>query len=398
MPATDPDKLLQLLRDPNVESQEIAAATGVPREEVGRAARLLSGLGKAKPEDFATVAAPLAVALARAALGVGRADVLAVLATHAGKDVAKEAKRGLHLLKSRGVEVPEPARPQAPAASPAAPEPPLAAYASAVDGRGERAFWIPRPIAGKGIEVAQAVVSDERGLLELQLGMLGRKEWRAFAREILLRGAAMGVGEIAREKATAAVVAARGLNEGSGHRVPDGADLWLAQLRPAAPPEDPAARFPPLAPDAERAALDASAKLHDLPLLRGWMADEPYLRSVATKLDEIAVSPLYLDERQRAEQSDRVIADAVDGYLDAPHRARLSSRLFAVAEHLDARGDPAHAQAAAAATRALAAGAPAREIPFARLLVEKAFPPAPEASPAEPAVGGPASPLIVPPR
>jgi hypothetical protein len=397
MPATDPDKLLQLLRDPNVESQEIAAATGVPREEVGRAARLLTGLAKAKPEDFATVPAPLAVALARAALAAGRADVLAVLATHAGKDVAKEAKRGLHLLKSRGVEVPEPARPQAAAASPAAPEPPLPAYASAVDGRGERAFWIPRPIAGKGIEVAQAVISDERGLLELQLGMLGRKEWRAFAREIVLRGAAMGVGEIAREKATAAVVAARGLNDGSGQRVPDGADLWLAQLGPAAPPEDPAARFPPLAADEERAALEASAKLHDLPLLRGWMADEPYLRGVATKLDEIAVSPLYLDERQRAEQSNRVIADAVDGYLDAPRRARLSTRLFAVAEHLEARGDSAHAQAASAAARALAAGAPARDIPFARLLVEKAFPPASEAAaPARPA-GDEPPPLIVPP-
>lgn len=401
MAALDPDKLLQLLRDPNVESQEIAAAIGVPREEVGRAARLLTGLAKASADDFAAVAAPLAVALARAALAAGRADVLAVLASHPGKDVAKEAKRGLHVLKSRGVAVPEPARPASAPAPGAAPEPPLPAYASAVDGRGERAFWLPRAVPGKGIEVAQAVVSDERGLLELQLGVLGRKEWRAFAKEILGRGAAMGVGEVPREKALSAVVAARALNDACGQRVPDGADLWLAQLGPAAPPDDLAPRYPALPEEEERAARAASAELHDLPLLRGWMAEEPYLRAVATKLDEIAVSPLYLDDRQRAEQMDRVVADAVDGYLDAPRRARLAARLLAVAEHLDARGDPAHARAAAAAARALSAGLPAREIPFARLLVEKAFPPAPPppgAAAPPPPEGAGGSPLIVPGR
>ncbi len=31
MPEIDPDRLLSLLRDPNVESAEIAAAAGVPR-------------------------------------------------------------------------------------------------------------------------------------------------------------------------------------------------------------------------------------------------------------------------------------------------------------------------------------------------------------------------------
>ena len=41
MTTSDPDRLLAMLRDPNVETQEIAAATGAPREEVGRAARLL---------------------------------------------------------------------------------------------------------------------------------------------------------------------------------------------------------------------------------------------------------------------------------------------------------------------------------------------------------------------
>jgi hypothetical protein len=390
----DTERLLAMLRDPNVESREIAEAAGVPREEAGRAARLLIGIAKAKPQEVATLPGPLASAIARAALGAGRADLLAALAAHAEKEVAKEAKRGLHVLKTRGVAVPEP--PRAVAAAPApAPEPAFPAYATAVDGNGERAVWIPRNVPGKGVEIAQAVVSDTDGLLELQVGLLGRKEWRGLVQKLLSQGAAMGVGEMDPARARAVVAAARGRNEGSGKRVPDTADRWLAQLGPIAPLPDPADGFPPLPPDEEREALAASAKLHDLPLMKSWLADEAYLRTVAAKLDEIAVSPLYIDERQRAEQAARTVADAVDGYLDADRRRALAPRLFAVAEHLRERGDPAHASAAAAAARAIAAGAAASSIPFARLLVEKAFPPAgPSPGPAP----EPESPLLVAPR
>jgi hypothetical protein len=396
MASLDTDRLLAMLRDPNVESREIAEAAGVPREEVGRASRLLLGIAKAKPEEAATLPGPLAAAIARAALAAGRGDVLAALAAHPGKDVAKEAKRGLHVLKARGVAVPEPPPRPAPAAPPPAPEPPLAAYASAVDGSGERAVWLPRNVPGKGIEIAQAVVSDTEGLLELQIGLVGRKEWRGLVKSLLAQGAAMGVGEIDPARARSIVAAARALNDRSGKPVPTAADPWLAQLGPAAPLPDPAEGFPPLAPDEEREALAASGKLHDLPLVRGWLADEAYLRAVAGKLDEIMVSPLYLDERQRAEQAARTVAEAVDGYLDADRRRVLAARLFTVAAHLRERGEPAHADAAAAAARAIAGGAPASAIPFARLLVEKAFPAAPAAAPAPEAA--PESPLVVAPR
>jgi hypothetical protein len=269
-----------------------------------------------------------------------------------------------------------------------------------VDARGERAVWIPRTVPGKGVEVAQAVLSDELGIVELQLGTVGRKEWRAIAKGLVERGAAMGLHEVDRGRAIAFVAAARPLNDRSGRPLPERAELWLAQAGPAAPLPDPAGSFPPLPPEEEEEALAASGKLHDLALLEPWLAEEAFLREVVAKLDEIAVSPLYVDERQRAGQMAHVVADAVERYFDEGRRAALARRLFSVAEHLLARGDPAHAHAAAAAARALRAGVPPRAIPFARLLVEKAFPAVtapPDDRPAGPP-GDEGSPLIVAPR
>jgi hypothetical protein len=397
MAPSETDRLLQMLRDPNVESREIAELAGVPREEAARASRIVAGIARVKPEEAATLPAPLALAVCRAAAPAARVDVLAALAAHATKEVAKDAKRALHILKTRGVSVPEPTRPAA-APPPPAPEAPLPAYATAVDARGERAVWMPRAIPGKGIEIAQAVLSDERGIIELQMGVVGRKEWRALAKGLLDKGAAMGLGEVDHARATSLVKAARELNDRSGQRVPERADPWLAQLGAAAPLPDPAGAFPPLPPDEEQQALADSGKLHELPLLAPWLADEEFLREVAAKLDEIAVSPLYVDELQRAAQMRSTVSDAVSRYFDPPRRARLAARLFSVAEHLASRGDEAHARLAAAAGRALGGDAPAAAIPFARLLVEKAFP----AVTAPPDAGGAAAPdpgaLIVAPR
>jgi regulator of protease activity HflC (stomatin/prohibitin superfamily) len=389
----EPDALLALLRDPNAESQHIAEAAGVPRDEVGRAARLVHSMARAKPEEVASLPPVLALAALRAALAAGRADVLAAAAASESREVAKEAKRGLHVLRTRGVAVPELPR-SAPVPPPAPAEPELPCYASAIDGQGERAVWLARAVPGKGIEVAQAILSDVKGLVSLQVGMLGRKEYRAFAGSLVERGGALGVAEIGREAAHSLVAEGRRLAESAGKPLPEGAALWLSRLGEARPLPDPATRFAPLAPEEERAAVAASARLHQLPLLRGWLAEEDALRAAALKLDEVAASPLYIDDRQRAEQARRTLDDAVTGYFDAARRALWSRRLWLTAAHLADTGDPESANAAAAAARALASGADPLEVPFARMLFEKALPGAGEAAPPEP--GPAASPLVQP--
>jgi len=388
----DPDALLALLRDPNAESRQIAEAADAPREEAGRAARLVHSIARAKAEEVATLPPSLAVAVLRAALAAGRADVLAAAAVGPSKEVAKEAKRALHLLRTRGVVVPDLPR-QAPAPPAAPPEPELPCYASALDGHGERAVWLARAVAGKGIEVAQGILSDLDGLASLQVGVLGRKEYRTFAQDLMGRGGNLGVIEIPRQRAHALLADARRRGEAAGKALPAGAAAWLAKLGEAPPLDDPAARFPALGPDEEQAAVEGSGALHALPLLRGWLADEEALRAVAAKLDEVAVSALYVDERQRAEQAHRVLADAVTAYFDEARRSRWAGRLLVAAGHLADSGDEASGRCAAAAARALRAGRDALEIPFARLLFEKALPAAGAA--AEP---GPPQPIIAAPR
>lgn len=395
MPNADPIAILALLRDPNVDSRELAELTGEPREEAARAARLVMGIAKVKPEEACSLPGPLASAVVHAALQNRRADVLAALANHPSRDTAKEAKRGLHLLKSRGVVVPEIPRPTPPQMAPI-PEPSFSCYASGIDSEGERVVWISRSVPGRGVEMGQAIVSDTLGLVELQVALLGRKEYRAFGQDVAEKGQAMGVAEISRELAKSLAASARQLNEASGHRVPEGADRWLARLGPAAPLPDLASDFPPLAEEEERAALAASGQLHELPLMRGWLAEEEFLRGLVRKLDEIEVSPLYVDEHQRAQQAARTIGGAIDEYLDQPRRTRLAPRLFSAAAQLMLLGDAANARLAGAVARAVTAGLPGSAIPFVRLLIEKTFPPRQQPAPSvEP---GREQPLIIAPR
>jgi hypothetical protein len=114
--------------------------------------------------------------------------------------------------------------------------PPLRGYASAVDGHGERAVWLPRILPGQGVEIAQAVLSDERGLVEFQLALVGRREWRVFARGLVERGATIGVAELDASVVHALIAAAREQNGWSGAPIPGGADYWLEQLGPAPAP------------------------------------------------------------------------------------------------------------------------------------------------------------------
>jgi hypothetical protein len=121
------------------------------------------------------------------------------------------------------------------------------------------------------------------------------------------------------------------------------------------------------------------------------------LRETAARFDEIRVSPLYLNERQRYDQLRQTMDRTIESYFDAARRGRYAHRLRSLAEWFNAGGEGDKAELALAAATQLDTGDSALSNPFARGLFERAFELSPPPQGAEPKSPPPGS-LIIPPR
>ena len=92
--------------------------------------------------------------------------------------------------------------------------------------------------------------------------------------------------------------------------------------------------------DDELAHALAGAALFDDPLFMAWIPEEDALRSFALKVDEIAVSQLYLDAAQRQQAFERAADDAAAAYLTGRRRALYAKRLVEMAHVLAFEGRP----------------------------------------------------------
>lgn len=267
----------------------------------------------------------LGEALVEALVQRGAVDRLAALATSADKALAKQARRGLHLLRSRGVKADIPAAAQR---APLVPSPAAAeqySVVSAVVRDGERVIWYLLPDEEKtGIRVYQAAVSETEGMTGFQTGLPTRREWRESEQELMLD---------------------RNL---SLVRIPGDYARWLleeawqgaldfglvppreyAEIRHQLPKAVAPARHPALDRVTEGIYTDAElARVLDLPEARTWIPDEKIAREVYQELEQMAASPLVLDERQRRQQAHELVRKACDRALGGPWRARLARRLL----------------------------------------------------------------------
>jgi hypothetical protein len=108
-----------------------------------------------------------------------------------------------------------------------------------------------------------------------------------------------------------------------------------------------------LAPDDETAHAMAGAALFVDPLFMAWIPEEDALRSFALRVDEIAVSQLYIDEAQRKAAFERAADDAAQAYFTPQRRARYARRLVEMAHVLHSEQRLDTARAALAVSRAL---------------------------------------------
>jgi hypothetical protein len=280
---------------------------------------------------------PLALAVVRAAGDAQRQEVLVELTSAAQKSVAKEAKRELQRLKQRGVQVQE----LKPRGEPVFKPPPEAeapaCYASSIDAYGERAVWWSRATRG-GIEVVQAVISDVKGILAIDALAMSRRNFRDFAKRLPRRGDIVTSVEVPKDHARWLI--ARAAEEGArnGFSPPPAYADALSILGPA-PQEPPLPAASIELPAEEEASLrHAGATLFADPLFSTWIPEEDALRSFALKVDEIAVSRLYLDDAQRKSAFDRAAEDAAQAYFTPQRRSRYARRLLEMAHVLASEG------------------------------------------------------------
>jgi hypothetical protein len=400
----DTPEVLALLRDASLKPESIAdeidcaGAQRCTAEEVARARELLARLaaeegaqaagiapeGAVSPQqvarDVAALPEPLARALVRAAGEAQRADVLAELAQVAPRPLSKEAKREVQRLKQRGVQVRDIPLSGEPVVKPVPEAEAPPSYASSIDAYGERAVWWVRPGKG-GVEVVQAVISDVKGILAIDALALPRKGFREFVKR-LPRGGMVATAEVPKDYARHLIAAAAEEGARNGFAPPPAYNDALRVLGPAPQPAPPSpGEGLELAAEDETAHAMAGAALFVDPLFMAWIPEEDALRSFALRVDEIAVSQLYIDEAQRKAAFEHAAEDAAHAYFTPQRRARYARRLVEMAHVLASEQRLDTARAALAVSRALlrddGANNPFCRALFAHALEERLKTPAP---------------------
>lgn len=366
----------------------LAEDLGVQAAEVALARDLVRHVGEHQAASAGRLPDALAQAVVEAAVQIEHAGFLKAVAEQGSKAASSAAKRGLAILRSRGIEVD--LAPQGEAVFRAEPElEEIPGLLSTCDAHGDRLLWIPSPLRGGGLQLVTVLISEVDGILRVETDEVSRKTLRRMREDLCRRGAYHGVTvrEIPLRRARGCVALARSRTP-SGLSIEDEAQLTnlIGESADASPPM---AAEPELSPPLEEERLRESGSLHDEVEARHWIPDPDAVRALGLKLDEISTSQLYLDEGQRSEQADREAARAADAYFSGPRAERFVERLFDLADALQARGAGDAAHRAAAAARALRRGAPPSSVSFCRRMFDKLVSAAaarqrPTARPAEP--------------
>jgi len=290
----------------------------------------------------------------------------------------KALKRALHLLKTRGVPVPENLLPREEAAPLRAPgRAPARAHLSQVLGNGERYVILEGPREALGGNFLVTRISDREGILEchlLDLKSRYRQEfWDHFRSQGLTEWATPPSAYAVRllEEADRLQPEAPG---GSNYR-----SLKPRILKEWGPPEEAPELIdllPPLNPGEQSRLLDQSRDLARHPLFFFWLPGPEEITPWLNKLREVEESPLVLSEQQRQARMEDVVEEAVLALYPLEARDLWRGRLLTMAYFLHLRGLEPEARLAQAAAQDLAAGSRgplAGENPFLQALVWQAI-------------------------
>jgi hypothetical protein len=309
----------------------------------------------------------------------GVPELLAALfGVNPDKPRRKALKRALHLLKTRGVPVPEDLLPREGAVSLRTPgRGPALAYISQVLGNGGRYVILEGPKEVLGGNFLVSLVSDQEGIQECHLLSIKSRQRQEFWDHFREQGLA--------EWATPPPAYAVRLLEETNDLKPDaeGASRYRS-LKPrifqewGRPEEAPEleALLPPLNPGEQSRLRDQSRELARHPLFLSWLPGPEELAPWLNKLREVQQSPLVLSDQQRQARMGDVVDEAVLALYPPETRERWRHRLLDMTYFLDLRGQGPEGRLAQAAAQDLARGSRgplAGENPFLQALVWEAL-------------------------
>ncbi|WP_141332794.1 hypothetical protein, partial [Myxococcus sp. AB025B] len=241
----------------------------------------------------------------------------------------------------------------------------LPALASIITGRGERALVLGRAIRGGGIEVVQALLTDEHGVIQLQLGEKGRGAWRRVIKEGLEQGGTM---ELPVDEAAALLAEAAGLNLRTHTPFPEGLDVALRHF--GVQPQLEPTTLPAPEPDDVRRSREGDL-LHETAEMAAWLPPEPVVKRLLAKLDEVVVSPLALSDVQRQDQLQSAVASVAQDFFSPDMARRYALRLWRMADFFERTERAREADVARGEARRLFHGADQPFSRFAERLFEK---------------------------
>jgi len=215
------------------------------------------------------------------------------------------------------------------------------------------------------VEVVEALVSDELGLLSLSRAEMARGAWRKLARspemERLL--------PLSFEEGRALLAEAVRSSLATRTPFPPDSDVALRHLGVEAATQELSPL--PSPEDGDAALAVESGALHREPEVAAWLPPESELKRLALRVDEVRTSPLALRPEQQAEALRERIRAQAEEFFDPSHRRLYARRLWTVAPALERRGAEHTAQVARATARRMFHGAPGLFAPFAEQLFGK---------------------------
>lgn len=279
--------------------------------------------------------------------------LLAAVFGEAGDKIRRKAlKRTLHLLKTRGIAVPEDLLPKA-EISVGAPRPGTAqAFVTPIFGNGESYVILegsPEILRGNFLV---SLINDREGFRECVLLNLKRKQeaefWEHFHqqgfKDLFSTPPAFAVSML--EAAYAAHPDSPGASQYEALRE----RIFQHWGRPEAAP-DLESTLPALNPGEQVRLLEESRQLAVDPLFHSWLPGPEEIAPWLTKLQEVQESPLVLSDQQKQVRIEAVLAEATQALYPPESRSDWGRRLKTSAYYLQLNGrekDSRTAQAAAA--------------------------------------------------